>query len=123
MAYVSLNSELEHTFGSAGNAPDLARNKWKSVNLEAMAANSGFENQREASWALLERVDLQTALDERNMEHYSHDASYSQDYPHPKTLAGALQLREMPWDLEKKKGVYWKAAGALQVLGVGLLAL
>ena len=123
VAYVSKNPELEHTFNTRGNAPILARNKWHSVDLELMAEHSGFENSKKAQVALLEQVNLSTPLDERNMEHYNHDASYTQDYPHCKTMAGALQLKAMPWDLKRDERWYLGTAALLQVLGAGLLVL
>jgi len=121
VAYVSFNSELEHSLGLKGNAPILARNKWNSVDLQLMAENSGFENAKKAQIALLEQVNLNTALDERNMEHYNHDASYTQDYPHCKTMAGALQLKTMPWEHKRNEYFYLRATALLQLLGFGLL--
>ena len=123
IAYVSQNTELEHSFGDKGNAPVLARNKWQTLDLELMADNSNFENAQKAKLALLEQVNLNTTLDERNMEHYNHDASYTQDYPHCKTMAGALQLNTMPWDHKRNEYFYLGATALLQVLGAGLLVL
>lgn len=85
-----------------------------------MAKNSNFENAEKAQVALLERVNLHTPLDERNMEHYDHDASYTQDYPHSKTKPGALQLYEMPWDHRKKAEVYGTGSLVLALAAAGL---
>lgn len=122
IAYVSLNSELEHTWGSTGNAPVLARNKWNTVDIELMAENSEFVNVKEAKVALLERVNLDTPLDEHIMEHYDHDATYTQDYPYKKTQAGALQLATMPWVHNRNK-FFYESLALVSLLGGFTLAL
>ena len=88
-----------------------------------MAHNSGFENADKAQLAVLEKVDLNTPLDEREMEHYSHDASYTQDYPFPKTRAGALQLKKMPWDHQQDAKLYLNGAILFNILGVASLMI
>lgn len=119
---MSLNKELEHTFGDRGNAPVLARNKWNTVDIELMAQNSEFENVKQAQVALLERVNLDSPLTEHSMEHYDHDASYTQDYPYKKTRAGALQLATMPWDHRRNKSFY-NALALISLTGGLTLAL
>lgn len=120
-AYVSLNTELNHKFGSHGNSPSPGRNKWNSVDVKDMANNSDFVNVGEAEVALLERVDSNSPLDERNMDHYDHDASYTQDYPHCKTMAGALQTDLPLWQLEKRLSYMRNMTFISGLLGLGLL--
>ena len=122
-AYVSLNSELEHSFGDTGNAPNLGRNKWNTFDLQLMAENSGLENVDKAKVALLESINLNTPLDERSMEHYNHDATFTQDYPYCKTNAGALQLRKMPWDHQKDGRMYLNGAILFNILGITSLLI
>lgn len=84
-----------------------------------MAKQIPFVNQDKLAVALLERVDLNTPNDERNSEHYTHDASYSQDFPYTKSRAGILQLKEMPWDHWRKTIKYGIISGVSG--GIGLL--
>jgi hypothetical protein len=41
---------------------------------------------------------MDTVLDERDSDLRDISCDYREDYPYRKTRAGALQLKEMPWD-------------------------
>jgi cytochrome oxidase assembly protein ShyY1 len=123
--YVSVNSELDekNEFFKKGNATGKRFNKWSHVYLPDMAEASGFKNASEAKVALIECVSNKSVLDERLPKHYEMTLIGSEDYPYPKTRAGALQLRHMPWDLRSEQNFYLAAgfvftglAGALRFL-------
>jgi len=123
--YVSLNSELDekNDFFKEGNATNPRFNKWNHVYLPDMAEATGFKNANEAKVALIECVNPQSVLDERLPKHFEMSLIGSEDYPFPKTRAGALQLRKMPWDLKGEQNFYLAAgfvftglAGALRFL-------
>lgn len=106
--YLSLNSELDekNSFFKKGNSPGKGRNKWSHVYLPDMAKTSEFKNQGAVKLALLERVNPNSPLDERNPKHYEMTLIGSEETPYPKTQAGALQLRKMPWDLAHERNTY-----------------
>lgn len=107
-AYVSLNSELDekNSFFKDGNNPGKGRNKWTHVYLPDMAKTSEFKNQSTVKLALLEAVNPNSVLDERNPKHFEMTLIGSEESPFPKTRAGALQLRTMPWDLTHERNTY-----------------
>jgi surfeit locus 1 family protein len=106
--YLSLNSELDEkgSFFKKGNTPGKGRNRWSHVYLPDMAKTSEFKNQGAVKLALLEAVNPESALDERNTKHYEMTLIGSEETPYPKTRAGALQLRTMPWDLTHERNTY-----------------
>lgn len=120
--YVSLNSELDekNEFFKDGNAPNKRFNRWSHVYLPDMAKASGFKNADGVKLALLERVNHQTVLDERDPKHFQINLIGSEDYPFEKTRAGALQLRHMPWELKAKQGDYFVAGLLSTALAVAL---
>lgn len=81
-----------------------------------MVKFAGLQNAKEASVALLEFFDPSGPLDERFHHHSDYEASQSQRPPFRRNNPGALQLKEMPWDLEKKRNNSF-------LLGSSLLAL
>lgn len=75
-------------------------------------------NKEQAKVAMIELVNMDTPLDERNPQHYDHDMTGGVTFPYQKTRAGALQSRNMPWDYEKYQS-RWAILGGIS----GLLAL
>jgi len=120
--YVSLNSEIDEkgSFFKKGNAPGARFNKWTHVYLPDMAKASGLKNEDIVKLALLERVNHQTVLDERDPKHFQINLIGSEDYPFEKTRAGALQLRHMPWDLNKQSRDYFLLSLLSGGLGLAL---
>lgn len=86
-----------------------------------MAANSPFVNQKEVKLAALDCVDLKTPIDQNRTDLLDLGSNHSENYPHKKTMAGALQLKEMPWDL--KNNVQTQGILGLVGSGLGLLLL
>lgn len=83
-----------------------------------MVEATELKNKEQAKVAMIELVNLDTDLDERNPEHYDHDMTGSREYPYVKTMSGALQSRKMPWDYERHQSV-WALVGGVS----GLIAL
>ena len=118
VGYVSKNSELEHKFLAKGNnvGEDQGyhntdyHDKWHDLYLPSAAESTPFLNKNKVKFALIECADLNTQLNERDIKHYDFDCDLKQDYPYKKTMAGALQLEEMPWDSKRKSLRYFKAA-------------
>ena len=117
-----MNSEIDEkgSFFKKGNAPGARFNKWTHVYLPDMAKASGLKNEDIVKLALLERVNHQTVLDERDPKHFQINLIGSEDYPFEKTRAGALQLRHMPWDLNKQSRDYFLLSLLSGGLGLAL---
>lgn len=73
---------------------------------------------------MLERIALDTPLDERNMRYYNKnnvltrlydlDADHHMDYPYLKSRSGALyHNNQMPWDWQKRSAYSVSAAVVL----------
>jgi cytochrome oxidase assembly protein ShyY1 len=96
--FVSDLRELKRTSIFQGNNPDTAHLNFTHSDTKDFAEATGFANKKQASVAMIERLEPGGPFDERDGAHYAHGASYQNQYPFAKTLAGALQLRKMPWD-------------------------
>ena len=120
-AFVTVFSELERDLFQKGNSPVLSRNKWNHVDLELMAKNSPFVNQKSVKLAGLDCVDLKTPINEYRTDLLDLGSSHSEVYPHRKTMAGALQLKEMPWDM--KNNANTQGIIGLVASGLGFLLL
>jgi len=109
---VSLNSELDekNSLFKKGNNYGDRRSTWGHLYLPDMAEHSGFKNPKTMSLALLEAVNHNSAFDERHPKHFSVDLLGAEDHPYPKTRAGALQLKHMPWDLRGEQNS-WLSVG------------
>lgn len=84
-----------------------------------MAKNSPFVNQKAVKLAALDCVDLNTPLDQYRTDLLDLGSSHTEVYPHRKTRAGALQLKEMPWEMKtnaSNQGVLGLAASGLGFL-------
>ena len=75
-------------------------------------------NKAQAKVAILECVDLDTPLDEKNVRHWDLDMTGTQAYPYRRTRAGALQSQVMPWHYEKRQSM-WALVGGVS----GIIAL
>jgi len=123
VAYVSKNTELDYkqSFFKDGNSPKAVRNHWDHVYLPDMAEATGFKNADQVKVALLECVDTEsTKLDERDPKHYKKNLTVEEDYPYPKTYAGALQLNKMPWHYKSSAYEYFTWGAASSLIAVGL---
>ena len=95
-----------------GNVFDEQRFSFNNFFLPDMAKASELKNYDKAKLAVIERVNLNTPLDEKNTEHYDLDMTGSTPYPYSKTRAGALQSKVMPWHYEKRQTM-WSLTGGL----------
>jgi len=112
--YVSLNSELDekNSLFKGGNSFGERRSTWSHLYLPDMAEHSGFKNTKTVQMALLEAINHDSILDERLPKHFSVDLIGGEDHPYKKTLAGALQLKHMPWDLRAEQNT-WLSLGVV----------
>lgn len=70
-----------------------------------------FQNKDAARVAILERVDLDTPKTEKDPRvMVGHDLCISANYPHMKTVAGAIQCSSMPWDCRRRQS-WWSVTG------------
>lgn len=91
-----------------------------------MAKYTGFQNANKIGKVVLERVNLNTPLDERNMQYsiiwirtYDLDADHHLDYPYVKSRSGALYHKyHMPWDWQRAKERSLASAVVFGTLGV-----
>jgi hypothetical protein len=72
-------------------------------------------NKTQAKVAIIELVNLDTPLDERNTHHLNLDMTGTNTYPYIKTRAGALQGPSMPWHYESKQSL-WALVGGVSGL-------
>lgn len=80
-----------------------------------MARASGFKNYDQCKVAAVERVSLDTPLDERDPRHFDIPLGAEVPYPYVKTRAGALQAHMMPWDYRTRQ-LQFGAAGTLSAV-------
>lgn len=120
IGYVSEGEELDGGIFSKKGANVANEQMWsiKSFFLPEMVEASELLNKDQAKVALIELVELDSVLDERNTHHYVQDMTGSAEFPYKKTRAGALQSRMMPWDYERQQS-RWALFGGV----TGVLAL
>eukprot|EP01016_Furgasonia_blochmanni_P031460 TRINITY_DN324_c0_g1_i1.p2 TRINITY_DN324_c0_g1~~TRINITY_DN324_c0_g1_i1.p2 ORF type:complete len:339 (-),score=97.06 TRINITY_DN324_c0_g1_i1:203-1219(-) len=105
--YVTLNPELQGSFlFNGGNSWDAGRNMWRHLYLPDAARTTRFKNQDKTKLALIEQCAFGSPANEKEGCHYDNDMSYRNDYPYVKTVAGALQLKTMPWQHERNQQMY-----------------
>lgn len=103
-AYVSVGEQ--HTGGILGKKPNVVdEQRWSIGNfyLPDMVRATHIQNVDAAKVAILEVVDLDTPLDEKHPQHYVLEMTSTPEWPYPKTRAGALQGKLMPWDYERRQ--------------------
>lgn len=94
-------------FWKKGNAWDEQRWVWNNFYLPDMARAVKLQNEAAVRQGVIEVIDRkETQLDERDPLHYARDLSLCQIFPHPKTLAGALQPSEPVSDTRRKQALY-----------------
>ena len=82
--------------------------------------SAGFQNKKQASVAIVERLCEVGDVNERRGKLYSNDADFADDYPYYKTEAGALQLPQMPWDYKNSARNYGLFGVASFIVGASL---
>ena len=118
--YISQMSDYDEksSFFKTGNAPDKYKYRWGHVYLPDMAKATGFKNEDVTKLAVLENVNLNTPLDEKNPKTYDKTLNEDEEYPYKKTRAGALQMKKMPWDYEAERK-NWINLGLIST-GIGI---
>ena len=118
--YLSQMTEFDEksSFFKRGNAPDKYKFRWGHVYLPDMAKATGFKNEDVTKLAVLENVNLNTPLDEKNPKTYDNTLNEDEEYPYKKTRAGALQMKKMPWDYEAERK-NWINLGLIST-GIGI---
>lgn len=119
VGYVSQGKDMQGgIFQNGANVFDEQRFDFTSFFLPDMVDAVELTNKKQAKVAIIELVDLNTPLDEKNVKHYDLDMTGTQTYPYTKTRAGALQGRNMPWHYESRQSV-WALVGGVS----GVIAL
>lgn len=95
---------------------------WGHVYLPDMVKFAGLQNVDSAKVALLEAVDLNTPLDERDVNLFKKSLAVEEEYPYPKTRSGALNLPKMPWHLRHERNDYFLFGGLATLFGAALRA-
>ena len=68
-----------------GNAYQPGRLVYNYANMDDFVRTSGFQNKKQASVALVERLYEVGDLNERRGKRYSNDCDHALDYPYYKT--------------------------------------
>ena len=98
-------------FWKKGNVFDEQRWIWNNFYLKDMARAVKMTNERALRQGVIELLDFkETALDESDPLHYARDMSLTQNFPHKKTLSGALQPSEANSATLRKQAMYSVAA-------------
>lgn len=105
-------------FSNGPNTWDEQRFRFTSFFLPDMVDAVELKNKKQAKVAIIELVNLNTPLDEKNTLHYDLDMTGTQTFPYVKTRAGALQGKQMPWHYDSKQST-WALVGGIS----GLIAL
>jgi len=119
--YVSNGEDHKRFFGNGTNAASFPCWQMDYFYLPEMAKESELHNKDQIRTAVIECCTFDGPMDETDPRHY-HGADMSRHYqwPYAKTLSGALQCSNMPWD-HRRTQQYWGATGALSFL-IGVLA-
>lgn len=108
IGYVSTGQDLPYK--GEGNVANEQMFDIRSFYLPEMGKATGFKNQGAVGLAVIERVNLDTPLDERDPRHYDIPLDAHTLWPYIKTRAGALQSPMMPWDYRNRQ-YHWGLAG------------
>ena len=120
VGFVSQLSELQDHGIFQGNAYQDGRQKYNYANIDDLARTSGFLNRKQAGVAVVERLHEIGDINERRRQHYSCDASFTEEYPYAKTEAGALQQKNMPWDYKNNAKMYFASSVASFIVGASV---
>lgn len=116
MGYVSQGDDLKGgIFSNGPNVADEQRFSFTSFFLPDMVDAVELTNKKQAKVAIIELVNLDTPLDEKNTHHLDLDMTGNTTYPYRKTRAGALQSKNMPWHYESKQSL-WALVGGVSGL-------
>ncbi|EGR34212.1 hypothetical protein IMG5_020760 [Ichthyophthirius multifiliis] len=86
---------------------DLEKNKWEYANLKQLTQFTEFKNQEQCQSFILEQVNPNTELNEKNCQHLNINSDYREDYPYIFTRSGILQQGDrMYWNLNKYSNNY-----------------
>ena len=113
-------AELQNNSFFQGNAYHEGRLKYTCADMEDFVKSSGFSNKKQASVALVERLYQVGEVNERRGKRYSNDCDFADPYPYYKTEAGALQLPQMPWDLQNQAKAFFGISVATFIMGAGV---
>lgn len=105
----------EGIFMSGPNVWDEQRFNFTSFFLPDMVDAVELTNKKQAKVAIIELVNLDTPLDEKNVQHWDLDMTGTQTYPYRRTRSGALQSQVMPWHYEKRQSI-WALVGGVSGL-------
>jgi len=104
VGYVSVGEQ--HTGGIFGKKPNVISGQSFDIGnfyLPDMVRGIGLNNPEQAKVAILEKVNLDTPLDEKHPIHYDTEMTTISEWPYQKTRSGALQGKLMPWDYETRQ--------------------
>jgi hypothetical protein len=102
-------------FQNGANVWDEQRFNFTSFFLPDMVDAVELTNKKQAKVAIIELVDLESPLDEKNPQHIDLDMTGTQTYPYRRTRAGALQSPSMPWHYESRQSL-WALVGGVSGL-------
>lgn len=119
VGYVSQGKDIRGgIFQNGPNTFDEQRFNFTSFFLPDMVDAVELTNKAQAKVAIIEVCDLDTPLDEKNVQHWDLDMTGTQAFPYRRTRAGALQSQVMPWHYERRQSL-WALFGGV----TGLIAL
>ena len=68
------------------------------LDLGDMARASGFLNQKQMKFGLLEAVDMDSPLTEYGTDYYNKNLTHSTEVPYAKTKCGIINTGPLPWE-------------------------
>jgi hypothetical protein len=120
VGFVSRLPELSNSSLLKGNSTDETKRQFTNADCQDFAKAAGFINAREAGVAVIERLHQVGILDERKHERRAVDACLTENYPYPKTEAGALQLPRMPWQYKNDAWNYFYGSLGTFLVGASI---
>lgn len=120
-AFVSQGEDHRKFFRQGGNIDCEQKFEMNEFYLPDMARATRFLNKDQVRVACLEKINLDTPMNEKHPGTYDgKNMCNMKGYPYEKTMSGALQCNEMPWDFARKQQ-YWSATAMVTGV-VGLAA-
>jgi len=121
VGFVTEGERYKCWFGKKANICCEQLVRFGDFYLPDMARATEFQNKEQVRTAILERVAMDTPLDEKDPRlMVGHDLCIEGEYPHAKTRAGALQCSTMPWDCRRRQ--QWWSLTAFSSAFVALVA-